>query len=115
MKSQRGGGFVQVVLVLLVAGFLTYIALQMFKKAPLPQVSPGNPAHSVMEHVALKLEGLESPSDAAQAEEALRKSRGVASVSIDADGTAHVAYNPAQTNPDQLIAAVQRAGYRARR
>ena len=115
MSSQRGGGFVQVVLVLLIVGFVTYMALQMFKKAPLPQVGAGNPAHTVMEHVALRLEGLESPSDAAQAEEALRKARGVASVSIDNDGTAQVSYNPAQTNPDQLIAAVASAGYRARR
>jgi len=26
-----------------------------------------------------------------------------------------LAYNPVQTNPDQLVAAIQRAGYRARR
>jgi copper chaperone CopZ len=115
MKSERGGGFLQVVLVLLIAGFVTYFALQTFRKSPMPQVGPGNPARVVMEHVALKVEGLESPSDAAQAEEALRKSPGVASVSIDSDGTAHVTYNPAQTSRDQLVAAVQRAGYRARR
>jgi len=117
MKSQRGGGFVQVILVLLVVGFVTFIALRMFREAPLPQVGPGagNPARTVMEHVALRVEGLEAASDAAQVEEALRKAPGVASVSIDSDGTAHVAYNPVQTNPDQLVAAIQRAGYRARR
>ena len=117
MKSERGGGFVQAVLVLLVVGIVTVLALRMFQGSKISEVGPGagHPARTVMEHVALKLEGLESPSDAAQAEEALRKSRGVASVSIDSDNTAHVTYNPAQTNPDQLIVAVQRAGYRARR
>lgn len=117
MKSQRGGGFVQVILVLLIAGFVTFMALRMFQRAPLPQVGPGagNPARAVMDHVALRVEGLESPADAAQVEEALRKAPGVASVSIDSDGTTHVSYNPVQTNPDQLVAAIQRAGYRARR
>jgi copper chaperone CopZ len=115
--GERGGGLVQVILVLLIAGIVTLFALRMFQKSELPQVSPGggHPARAVMDHVALHIEGLESPADAAQAEEALRKAPGVASVSIDSDGTAHVTYNPAQTNPDQLVAAVQRAGYRARR
>ena len=117
MKGQRGGGFVQAILVLLVVGVVTYVALKMFERAPLPKVGPGagNPARAVMDHVALHVEGLEAASDAAQVEEALRKAPGVASVSIDSDGTAHVAYNPVQTNPDQLVAAIQRAGYRARR
>lgn len=116
-RTQRGGGFVQVVLVLLIAGIVTLFALRLFQKSDIPQVGPGagHPARTVMDHVALRVEGLESPADAAQAEEALRKAPGVASVSIDPDGTAHVAYNPAQTNPDQLVAAVQRAGYTARR
>jgi len=117
MKGQRGGGFVQAILVLLVVGVVTYVALKMFERAPIPQVGSGagNPARAVMDHVALHVEGLEAASDAAQVEEALRKVPGVASVSIDSDGTAHVAYNPVQTNPDQLVAAIQRAGYRARR
>jgi len=114
----RGGGFVQVVLVLLVMGIVTLIALRMFQRSPLPSVSPGtgHPARAVLQSVDLQVEGMTSEADAAQVEEGLRKVLGVASVRVEVSaGTARVTFNPAQTNPDQLVAAVARAGFRARR
>ena len=116
--ASRGGGFVQVVLVLLVMGIVTLIALRMFQRAPLPSIAPGSghPARAVLQSVDLQVEGMTSEADAAQVEEGLRKVPGVASVRVEVSaGTARVTFNPAQTNPDQLVAAVARAGFRARR
>lgn len=114
----RGGGFVQAILVLLVVGIVTVVALKLFERSPLPQVGPGagHPARAVIQNVELQVEGMSSEADAAQVEEGLRRVPGVASVRVELDaGVARVAFNPAQTNPDQLVAAVARAGYRARR
>lgn len=116
--SAAGGGLVQAILVLLVVAVVTVIALKTFERTPLPQVGPGtgHPARAVIQNVELRVEGLSSEADAAQVEEGLRKVPGVASVTVDTGrGVARVAFSPAQTNPDQLIAAIQRAGYSARR
>ena len=116
--ASRGGGFVQIILVLLVVGIVTLIALRMLQRAPLPSISPGsgNPARSVLQSVELEVEGMTSEADAAQVEEGLRKVPGVASVRVEVSaGTARVTFNPAQTNPDTLVAAVARSGFRARR
>ncbi len=116
--AARGGGFVQVILVLLVIGIVTVIALKLFERSPMPQVGPGagHPARAVIQNVELYVEGLSSEADAAQVEEGLRRVPGVASVRVEMDrGVVRVAYNPAQTNPEQLVAGIERAGYRARR
>ena len=116
--SARGGGFVQVILVLLVIGIVTMIALKLFERSPMPPVGAGagHPARAVIQNVELQVEGMSSEADAAQVEEGLRRVPGVASVRVELDrGVALVAFNPAQTNPEQLVAAAERAGYRARR
>ncbi len=105
----------QVVLVLLVIGIVTVMALRFFQRSPIQQTGGGPPARSVLTTVELQIEGLESSSDAAQAEEAVRRLPGVASITIDAGGRARVTYNPQQTNPDRVMAALGQAGYRARR
>ncbi len=118
LKGARGGGFVQVVLVLVVIGIVTLVALRLFERSPMPQVGPGagNPARAVLERVELQVEGMSSEADAAQVEEAVRRQPGVASVQVDLSrGRAEVTFNPAQTNPDQIIAAIARGGFRARR
>jgi len=114
----RGGGFVQVVLVLVVIGIVTLVALRLFERSPMPQVGPGagNPARAVLERVELQVEGMSSEADAAQVEEAVRRQPGVASIRVDVGrGRAEVTFNPAQTNPDQIVAAIARGGFRARR
>jgi copper chaperone CopZ len=114
----RGGGFVQVVLVLVVIGIVTLVALRLFERSPLPQVGPGarHPARAVLDRVELQVEGMNSEADAAQVEEAARRQPGVASIRVElGSGRAEVTFNPAQTNPEQIIAAIARGGFRARR
>jgi copper chaperone CopZ len=114
----RGAGFVQVVLALLVVGVVTVLALRYYQSARPPAVGPGagHPAQAILQQTEFTVEGMESEADAAQVEEALRRLPGVASVRVDtASGRVRVSYNPAQTNPDQLLAAVSQAGFRARR
>jgi copper chaperone CopZ len=116
MKAMRGAGFVQVIIALLVIGIMTMIALKMFQRSPLPEVGPGagDPRRAVMDRATIYLEGVETGIDAAQVEEAVRKIPGVASISIpSSNDRAEVTYNPQRTNPDQIIAAIERAGYRA--
>jgi len=112
----RGAGFVQVILALLVIGIITVIALKMYERSPLPEVGPGagDPRRAVMDRVTLYLEKVESDIDAAQVEEAVRKIPGVASVTVaSGNDRAEITYNPQRTKPDQIIAAIERAGYRA--
>jgi copper chaperone CopZ len=105
-----------VVLALLVIGIVTMIALKMFQRSPLPEVGPGagDPRRAVMDRVTLYLEGVESGIDAAQVEEAVRKIPGVASIRVSSGNDhAEVTYNPQRTDLDEVIAAIERAGYRA--
>jgi copper chaperone CopZ len=105
-----------VVLALLVIGIVTMIALKMFQRSPLPELGPGagDPRRAVMDRVTLYLEGVESGIDAAQVEEAVRKVPGVASIRVSSgNDQAEVTYNPQRTDLDEVIAAIERAGYRA--
>lgn len=114
----RGAGFVQIILVLLVVGVVTLIALKMYQRQPLPQVGPGasDPRRAVMDKVELRLEGVESYVDAAQVEQAVRKVDGVASITVfSGNERAEVAFNPQRTDPDRIIAAIRAAGYEASR
>lgn len=116
LVGERGTGFIQIILVLLVIGVVTMIALKMYQRAPLPEVGPGggDPRRAVMDRVTIQLEGVKSDIDAAQVEEAVRKVPGVASITVAmGNEEADVAYNPSRTNPDAVVAAIRRAGYRA--
>lgn len=113
-EGMRGAGFVQVIIILLVIGIMTMIALKMFQRSPLPEVGAGDPRRAVMDRVTIYLEGVETGIDAAQVEEAVRKISGVASITIpSSNDRAEVTYNPQRTDPEQIIAAIERAGYRA--
>lgn len=111
-------GLIQVLLVLVVIAVITMLALRMYQRSALPPVGGGttHPARAVLDNVTLRIEGLKSDMDALQVTEALRRVKGVASATVDyRAGRAQVAYNPNQTSPEQLIAAVGRVGFRARR
>lgn len=117
-KFQRGFGFVQLVLVALVILVMTAIALKMFQRTPLPPVGAGtgHPARQVLDKVTLRIEGMAEEMDALQVQEVLRRVNGVAGVRVDfRSGKADLTFDPRRTNVDALIAAVDRAGYRARR
>ncbi|MDA2914276.1 heavy-metal-associated domain-containing protein [Acidobacteriia bacterium AH_259_A11_L15] len=114
-KVQRGFGFVQLLLALVVILVLTMVALKMYQRSAAPAVSGGrgHPARNVLDRVDLRIEGLASEVDALQVTQALRRVQGVAAATTDvSSGVARVTFSPAQTNREQLVAAVERAGFR---
>ncbi len=114
----RGVGFIQVILVLVVILVITVVALKMYQRATPPQALPGagHPARSVLDRVELRIEGMTSQMDALQVSEALRRVPGVAGANADfSRGVARVTFHPGRTNREQLVAAVERAGYRVAR
>ena len=116
--SSHGVALIQLLLVLVVIVAITLLALRMYQRSAPPPVGGGttHPARAVLDNVTLRVEGLKSDMDALQVTEALRRVKGVASATVDyRAGRAQVAYNPNQTSPEQLIAAVGRVGFRARR
>lgn len=115
----RGAGLLQLVLVVAIILVITMLVLKMYQRStpPLP-VAPGggHPARAVLDNVELQVEGMTSDVEALQVNEALRRLPGVAHVTVDqTTGRAQVAFDPARTNPDQMIAAIERAGFHARR
>jgi len=114
-RHSRGVGFIQIVLVLVVILVVTVIALKMYQRSGVPQVpGGGHPARAVLDRVELRVEGMESETDALVVTEELRKVPGVAGATVDyASRMASVTFDPARANRDQLIAAVGRAGFRA--
>ena len=111
-------GLIQILLVLVVILVITLLALKMYQRSVPSPVAPGggHPARAVMDNVELQVEGMTSETDALQVTEGLRRVPGVASASVDfSTGQARVGFDPRRTNPEQLIAAVERAGFRARR
>ena len=114
-RRSRGAGFIQIVLVLLVILVVTVIALKMYQRSGVPQVpGGGHPARAVLDRVELRVEGMESETDALVVTEELRKVPGVAGAAVDySTGVASVTFDPARVKREQLVAAVGRAGFRA--
>ena len=62
--------------------------------------------------IVLNIEGMHCPMCAKHVTEALRETSGVKKAEVRLEeNTAHVVYDDAQTNPEQLSAAVEEAGY----
>lgn len=117
-KVQRGFGFVQLLLALVVILVLTMVALRLYQRSAPPAVTGGrgHPARNILDRVELRIEGLASEADALRATQALRRAPGVASATVDfQSGVARVTFSPAQTDREQLVAAVERAGFRVAR
>jgi len=115
-RRSRGVGFIQIVLVLVVILVVTVIALKMYQRSvPNLPAGGGHPARAVLDRVELRVEGMESETDALVVIEELRKVPGVAGANVEySTGKASVTFDPARANRDQLIAAVSRAGFQAR-
>ncbi len=114
-RRARGVGFIQIVLVLVVVLVVTVIALKMYQRSvPNLPAGGGHPARAVLDRVELRVEGMESETDALVVIEELRKVPGVAGANVEySTGVARVTFDPARANRDQLVAAVSRAGFRA--
>ena len=77
-----------------------------------PQSTIADAASNV--RIDLSLEGMTCAACAARIEKALNRVPGTAAAVNFATESASVTFDPAQSNPSALIAAVARAGYRAR-
>jgi copper chaperone CopZ len=116
--KEHGAGLVQTLLVLVVLGAMVMLAVKLFQRSGVEQLSPtgGHPARAVLDTVELRIEGMRSDVDALQVTEALRRLPGVAAAQTDyARGYARVGFAPNRVSVEQLIAAVERAGFRASR
>ena len=113
----RGTGLLQVVLALVVALALVWLALKMFERQRSVPAGRGvPPARAVLDSVELQIGGMESPTDALTVQAALQRTAGVAGVQVDfASGLARITYDPNRTDPDRLIATVRQAGFQASR
>ncbi len=117
-KVQRGFGFIQLLLALVVILVLTMVALRLYQRSAVPAVTGGrgHPARNVLDRVDLRIEWLASEVEALQVTQALRRVPGVAAASTDvSSGVARVTFSPAQTNREQLVAAVEGAGFQVAR
>jgi len=113
----RGTGLLQVVLALVVALALVWLALKMFERQRSLPAGRGVPsARAVLDSVELQIGGMESPADALTVQAALQRTAGVAGVQVDfASGLARITYDPNRTDRDRLIATVRQAGFQASR
>ncbi len=116
-RRGRGAGLLQVVLALVVALALVWLALKMFERQRSVPTGRGvPPARAVLDSVELQIGGIESPTDALTVQAALQRTPGVAGVQVDpSSGRARITYDPNRTHPDQLIAVVRQAGFQASR
>lgn len=87
-----------------------------------PQPSPVAPKEpesqsngALLSHITLQVGGMDCGSCVARVEQPLTKLPGVARARANlASGQASVAYDPAKVTPDDLVAAIERAGYSAK-
>jgi mercuric ion transport protein len=79
---------------------------------------PGSPAHPIananLQRVVIPVEGMSCVTCEIAVRNALKKVKGVVSAHVSvATKNATVDYDPAKTNPGQLVAAINSTGYRA--
>lgn len=113
----RGASLLQVVLALIVAVTLIWLAMKMFERARAPGSGRGvPPARAFLDSVELRISGMETHGDALTVQMALQRVPGVAGVQVDlTSGRARITYDPNRISPDQLIATVRQSGFQASR
>jgi len=112
MDGRRSGMATLLIATLLVVGFAGLnLSRYVFASAPVAaQTDLSNGLHRIV----VPVEGLSCVTCEIPVRHALRKIDGVKSVQVSAASkTATVDYEPAKTNPKQLVAAINSTGYRA--
>lgn len=117
VARSRGAGLLQVLLALIVAVILIWLAMKMFERARTPGSGRGlPPARAFLDSVELRISGMETHGDALTVQMALQRVPGVAGVQVDlTSDRARITYDPNRTNTDQLIATVRQSGFQASR
>ncbi len=114
MAGRRTGVLTLLVATGLVLGFAGLnISRYVFASAPVATQKQTQLANG-LNHVVIPVEGMSCITCEIPVRHALRKIDGVKSVQVNAaTKTAAVDYEPAKTNPEQLVAAINSTGYRA--
>lgn len=116
LGRSRGAGLLQVVLALIVAVALIWLAMKMFERARAPGSSSLPSPRAFLDSVELRITGMETHGDALSVQMALQHVSGVAGVQVDlTSGRARITYDPNRTSPDQFVAAVRQTGFQASR
>jgi copper chaperone CopZ len=114
MERRRTGIVTLLTVTLLVVGFAGLnVNRYVFAKAPLVAQTETDLSNG-LHRIVVPVEGLSCVTCEIPVRHALRKIDGVKSVEVSAaTKTATIEYEPAKTDPDQLVAAIDATGYRA--
>jgi len=114
MGGRRSGMLALLISTVLVLGFASLnITRYVFASAPLAAQTQMQLANG-LNRIVFSVEGLSCVTCEIPVRHALRRIDGVKSVQVNAaTKTATVDYEPAKTNPEQLVAAINSTGYRA--
>jgi copper chaperone CopZ len=114
MEGRRSGVFTLLIATVLVVGFAGLnISRYVFASAPVSLQTETQLANG-LNRIVISVEGLSCVACEIPVRHALRRIDGVKSVQVNAGTkTATVDYEPAKTNPKQLVAAINATGYRA--
>src|SRR5262249_49481522 len=114
MEGRRSGMVTLLIATLLVVGFAGLdLSRYVFASAPVAAQTETDLSNG-LHRIVVPVEGLSCVTCEIPVRHALRKIDGVKSVQVSsASKTATVDYEPAKTNPKQLVAAINSTGYRA--
>lgn len=111
MDGRRTGLFTLLIATVIVLGFAGLnISRYVFAGSP----SAALIANANLQRVVIPVEGMSCATCEVAVRSALKRVNGVASAHVSvATKNATVDYDPAKTNPDQIVAAINSTGYRA--
>ena len=114
MRERRSGMFTLLIATVIVLGFSSLnISRYMFASAP-PSAQAKAQGTNSLSRVVIPVEGMSCATCEIPVRHALRRIGGVKAIYVSAaTKTATVEYEPAKTNPEQLVAAINSIGYRA--
>lgn len=114
MEGRRSGMITLLLVTVLVLGFAGLnISRYVFAGTPVPTSEQTQLANG-LNRVVIPVEGMTCATCEIAVRHALRRIDGVKSTEVSAaNNTAIVDYEPAKTNPEQLVAAINSTGYRA--
>jgi copper chaperone CopZ len=114
MEGRRSGMVTLLTVTLLVVGFAGLDVSRYIFASPSVAAQTETDLSNGLHRIVVPVEGLSCVTCEIPVRHALRKIDGVKSVQVSAASkTATVDYEPAKTNPEQLVAAINSTGYRA--
>ncbi|GEM_PF-294452 len=114
MQGRRSGTITLLIATVIVLGFVGLNTGRLFFARTPGSAQPQAPLASGMSRVVIPVEGMTCATCEVAIRYALKSVNGVESARVSAAAkTATVEYDPAKTNPEKLVAAINATGYRA--